>query len=389
MTRPEATEADRAALAEGRPPRSLELLRYLEAPAGGWSEFLRREYLTDFVAHGGAKLKLLVGTQGTGKSHLLALAAGAARAEGYLVAELNAFGHRLFPVDRFFGAVVRAVGLETLQNAFARRVVDSLGFEEHALPSRGSFLDHAIREGLGVQATLRRSLTEQVDALLREPGLDSTFAVAVAQLVGHRLGVFHLHGPEQDALTRWFMADKVRLGELRPLQIYERVDRYRGRDFLRSLAVFARLAGFKGLVVCVDNMETLAHRSTVTGQQRYTRAQRDEAYETLRQIVDDVDRTHHTLYLLAARREFLEDQKAGLASYEALRLRLVQEVRSNHFNPFADIVDLNWARESGYLTAESLSAWIERVREFHAGAALPGAPPAHLSLRDLVLAAIE
>jgi hypothetical protein len=254
------------------------------------------------------------------------------------------------------------------------------------MPDSRPFLDHALREKLGVEATLRRSLMERVNALLEQPGLDPTFAVAAAQAAGHRLGLFRLNELEHGALTRWFTAEKVTMSELRPLQIYERADRYSARDYLRSLAELARLSGFRGLVVCIDNMETVAHRSANTGQQRYTRSQRDEAYETIRQLIDDVDRCRSTLYLLAGRREFLEDEKAGLSSYEALRLRLLQEVRATRFNPFADIVDLNAARATGYISAEALAEWMERVREYHECG--PGGPsPAHLSLRDLLLAA--
>jgi hypothetical protein len=386
MTEPSPTHADLAALREGRPPESPALLRYLEVPAPGWSAFLEREYLRDFIAEGGSKVKLLLGTPGSGKSHLLSLCAAQAREAGYVTAELDAYGTRLFPIDRLYGAIVRAAGLGSLIEAYVRGVVSELGFEPEALPPRGPFLDHALRTGMGVEMTLRRGLHERVDALLRDPGLDSTFAAAVVQLVGHRLGVFRLSEAEQDALVRWFTADKLRVSELKSLQIYERADRYTGRDYLRSLAVFARLSGRRGLVVCVDNLETVAHRSPQSGRQRYTRLQRDEAFETLRQLIDDVDRSTATLYLLAGRREFLEDEKAGISSYEALRLRLLQEVRSDRFNPYADIVDLDAARRTGYLSGEALAEWLSRMRSLQGSEEETAPVSPRLSLRQLVLA---
>ncbi len=383
MTAVPATPADAAALREGRPPASPELLRYLEVPQPGWTGFLRREYLAGFIAEGGTKLKLLVGTPGCGKSHLLALAASLAREEGYLVAELDAAGARLFPIDRFYGAVVRAAGVEPLTDACALAVVRELGFDLATLPPRRSFLEYAVREGLAAEGTLRRSLHEQVDRLVRNGELSPAFALGAAQQIGDRLGIFHLNALEREALVRWFTAQPVRLGEIRSMQLFERPDRYNAREYLRSLAVLARHGRFRGLAVFVDNMETLAHR-TPGGRQRYTRAQRDEAYETLRQLIDDVDHARHTLYVLAGRREFVEDEKAGLSSYEALRLRLLPEVRADRFNPYADIVDLNEARADGYVSPAALAEWMERLREYHAGA--PGAPlPSHLSLRDLVV----
>ncbi|MGV3720069.1 MAG: BREX system ATP-binding domain-containing protein [Actinomycetota bacterium] len=390
MTAPLVTGPDVAALSEGRPPLSPALLAYLETPSPGWCEFLRREYLADFIAQGGAKLKLLIGTTGAGKSHLLRLSASLARDEGYVVAELEAFGTRLFPIDRLYGAVVRAVGLDSLIDRYALKALADLGLSAEQLTGRGPYLDRAVQSGLGLEMTLRRSFHERVDGLLREGSLDPTFAGAVAQAVGHRLGVFHLSEVEQDALRRWFLAEKVRLSELKSLQLYERPDRYNARDYLRSLAAFGRLSGATGLVVCIDNLETVTHRSPATGRQRYTRAQRDEAFEAIRQLIDDVDRSAAMLFLLAARREFLDDEKAGISSYEALRLRLLQEVRADRFNPYADIVDLDFARQSGYISSDALTDWQERLRECHPGGA--GASAAQtirtdrLSLRELVVA---
>jgi hypothetical protein len=389
MSHPLVTEADLTALSEGRPPASLELLRYLEIPADGWSEFLRQEYLADFIAAGGTKLKLLIGTPGTGKSHLLRLVGGLAREQGYAVATLDAYGTRLFPIDRLYGAVARAVGIDVLVDRYARTLLTGLGLDPEQLTGHGPYLDRAVRAGLGLEVTLRRSLYERVDGLVRDTTLDPTFAAAIGQAVGHRLGVFHFTDVEQDALQRWFLAEKVRLGELKSLQIFERPDRYTGRDYLRSLAAFARLAGYQGLTVCVDNLETVAHRSRESGRQRYTRAQRDEAFETVRQIIDDVERSRSILFVLAARREFLEDEKAGISSYEALRLRLLQEVRSDRFNPYADIVDLDFLSQSGWQSADAVGDWLERLREcLPEGAKSLSARStrARVSLRELVLA---
>lgn len=384
---PDPLDADLRALRQGRPPASLALLRYLEAPQPGWSEFLCREYLQDFISQGGTKVKLLVGTPGSGKSHLLALAAGLAREERYLVAELSAsIATRIFPIDRFYGAVMKSIGPWKLAEAYAQQALEELGYGRDQLPARSSFLDAAVRQGLGEEALLRRSLRERVEPLLRTAELDPTFGVAMAQAVGHRLGSFELRPEEREVLTRWFTADKVLLRELKPLQIYKTPDRHVARDYLRSLATVARLAGYRGLVVCVDNLESVAHRSPADGHARYSRAQRDEAFETIRQLIDDVDRSRHSLYLLAGRREVLEDEKTGISSYEALRLRLLQEVRADRFNPYADVVDLNEARVDGYLSPEALGEWLERVREYHDGSVGSSATPENLSLRDLVLA---
>lgn len=74
---------------------------------------------------------------------------------------------------------------------------------------------------------------------------------------------------------------------------------------------------------------------------RYTRARRDELYESIRQVIDEVDALKGLLMVLSGRRALLEDEKHGVRSYEALWMRLQNEVRSERVNKFADLLDLN------------------------------------------------
>ncbi len=190
--------ADLTALAEGPArPRRRTCCATWRFPSPGWSEFLRREYLADFIAHGGTKLKLLVGTQGTSKGHLLALAAALARDEEYLTAELDAYGTRLFPLDRLYGRhVTRAVGLEKLLDAYARRQVADLGFNVNALPGRGPYLGPGGPRGPWAGGgTLRRSLPWSGSTRCFEETRPRRHVspAGVAQAVVDRLGLFHLH----------------------------------------------------------------------------------------------------------------------------------------------------------------------------------------------------
>src|SRR5439155_1323732 len=84
--------------------------------------------------------------------------------------------------------------------------------------------------------------------------------------------------------------------------------------FLRSLAALGRQAGFRGLLVAVDNLDALMERDPETGRLRYTRGVRDEAYEAIRELVDDVDEAHGVLWLFAGRPAGLDDERAGIAS---------------------------------------------------------------------------
>jgi len=201
---------------------------------------------------------------------------------------------------------------------------------------------------------------------------------------------------EEGALRRWFRAEKVGLAELRPLRLYKRADRHSARNFLRSLVALALRAGYRGLVVTVDNLDALLERDPATGRLRYTRAVRDEAYEAIRELIDDVDELQATLFLFAGRRGVLEDEKGGISSYEALRLRLLPEVRASRFNPYADVVDLDQARALQYLSAADVRQLTERaaalapaVRAARQDLPAPEPPSLNSGLRPIILAGIS
>jgi hypothetical protein len=75
----------------------------------------------------------------------------------------------------------------------------------------------------------------------------------------------------------------------------------------------------------------------------YTRVARDDFYEVIRQIIDEADTLKNFLFILAARKELLSDTRRGIKSYDALWMRIQNEVVSDHFNRFADIVDLDFS----------------------------------------------
>jgi hypothetical protein len=86
----------------------------------------------------------------------------------------------------------------------------------------------------------------------------------------------------------------------------------------------------------------LYERSAETGRFLYSPSQNKDTYELIRQIIDDADLLKNLVFLLAGRRNLVEDEKRGLKSYEALWMRLQTGlVPSGRFNPLCDIVDVD------------------------------------------------
>jgi len=128
-------------------------------------------------------------------------------------------------------------------------------------------------------------------------------------------------------------------------------------EYLKLLAAFVRLAGHAGLLVNLDEMGVLSHR--LNHQQA-----RNANYEVILRIVNDClqGNTSGIGFLFSGTDTFLDDQRRGLASYEALATRLAE----NRFaaNGLADfsgpIIRL------ANLSVEDLYVLLHRIRDVFA-----------------------
>jgi len=67
-----------------------------------------------------------------------------------------------------------------------------------------------------------------------------------------------------------------------------------------------------------------------------------DAYEVLRQFIDGTDEMEGLLIIVLASKDFLHDDKRGLSRYDALKLRVWDEVRDRQRqNPLASLVRLS------------------------------------------------
>jgi hypothetical protein len=76
----------------------------------------------------------------------------------------------------------------------------------------------------------------------------------------------------------------------------------------------------------------------------YTKLATLDMHEVLRQFVDSADELASMLLVFLTGEQFLESEDRGLRNYDALRLRLTDDVRDRHHpNPFAPMVRLRSA----------------------------------------------
>ena len=109
---------------------------------------------------------------------------------------------------------------------------------------------------------------------------------------------------------------------------------------LRSLAEVIRMGGYSGLFITIDNLEILISWSSLEPL-HYTKMKRDDTYENIRQLIDDIDSMKNIMFVYAFDRELTDNENTGVKSYQALWMRIQNEIIGERFNRFTDMVDLD------------------------------------------------
>jgi hypothetical protein len=310
-------------------------------------DFLDRYYLRPggFVADGGAKIKFVVGRPGSGKSRWLAELAARAREAGYLVTAVDARQSPVRAIDDLYRRLLEPIDVWSIGRRLAARVQRELGEDPAALGPEETFMERALRQGR-VREIAQREARAAVERLVyRDPELERSFAFALTEMVADALGVRPLPAEERQILEHWLQGVPVPARERNRLHLRRAIDRSSARLMLRSWLRAVRLAGYRGHVLTVDNLDVVLQRSPTSTLPRFTRRQRDELYETLRELIDEMDILEGLLLVIAGDRGLFEDPQLGLRSYPALWMRIQNEVEAQdsrgRVNRFLDIVDLD------------------------------------------------
>ncbi|MDR2354604.1 MAG: ATP-binding protein [Clostridiales Family XIII bacterium] len=305
-------------------------------------DFWREYYLDAYIAPGGSKIKFITGGSGSGKSRCLRLFLSEAEKRRFKIAYLSAKSVWLHDFKEIYVAILRAVNLRDCLQSCAQRVVTQMGCRFEDIPQDMNFADYLMREGRFDPVTRLELRAQLSDMFFKNPRIDKNFAVCAALLTGGILGHPVLEPASRDLLLAWLDGDKsVRLPTLRKLGLSPfKIAKHNARHMLRSLVEVLRLAGYTGLAVGVDDLDILIERSSLE-EIRYTKMRREDTYESIRELIDEIDTLSHVMFVFAFDRCLMEDEAAGLKSYQALWMRIQNEIESRRFNRFSDIIDLN------------------------------------------------
>lgn len=295
------------------------------------------------IAEGGASFRFLVGRYGAGKSFLLQTIRTHAMGEGFVVADAD-----LSPERRLQGG--QGQGLATY-----RELIRNLSTKTR--PEGGALnliLDRWVAnieaEGDSGGTPLRAQLSA-----LEEMVHGFEF---VRVLNAYRTASREGDEEAKSSAVKWLRGEYRTKTEARAeLGITTIITDDTWYDYVKLFARFLTGAGYKGLLVLIDELVNLYKiPNAITRQYNY---------EKILQMYNDTlqGKTHHLGIIMGGTPTSIEDRRRGVFSYEALRSRLTQGrfAREGMRDMLAPIIRLQ------PLTYEELLVLIEKLAQIHAG----------------------
>lgn len=311
----------------------------------------------DLVADGGASFRFLVGRYGSGKSFLLQTIRNHAMGRGFVVADAD-----LSPERRLQGTggqglatyreLIRNLSTKTRPEGGALNLVldrwvsnvqSQVMLEDGLAPEDPAFADAMERRIMGTMASVQELVH----------GYDFARLLTMYWRA-------HLEGDDETKanVTKWFRGEYRNKTEARhELGVGIVIGDDDWYDYLKILATFLVGAGYKGLVILLDEMVNLYKIPNAVSRQ-YN-------YEKVLTMYNDTlqGKAHHLGIIMSGTPQAVEDRRRGLYSYEALRSRLTQGRFSQDglVDMLAPVIRLE------PLTHEELLVLVEKLADIHAG----------------------
>jgi P-loop Domain of unknown function (DUF2791) len=308
--------------------------------------FLGAEYLHGYIDGGGAAVKFAVAPDDPAADSLVGQVAEAARGAGYAVATVDAGATRVHLLEQVFFEVARQIDWDALATTTARAAVAAAGYPA---PDGG---DVSLERLAAHHRVDPRELKRDVDRELqgrvhRDYAMVQEFRTAMLRLCQAQLRTGQVADAEHAAVLDWLKGDLRQISALKSALIFRRIGRHNARPLLFSLAHWLAANDHAGLVLMLDIRRLGLARRPSPGEREghyYTKAALLDAYEVLRQLVDNTDELANCCVVVVTSPAFLTDNGRGLDAYQALKLRIFDEVHDRRRdNPFSSLVRLGAA----------------------------------------------
>lgn len=309
------------------------------------------------VNEGGGTMRFIVGRYGSGKSFLMQLIRGYALERNFITADAD-----LSPERRLYGASGSGVATyrELIKNMASKSSPDG-----GALPkmiARWIELMRAdiVAEGISTDSDM---FDVRLNALVTEKLREIEFMVGGFDfsrvITEYYRAYVDGNDEKRSACLRWLRGEYASKTEARAalgFSVSVIIDDDNWYDFIKVWAVLVRFIGYRGLIVFIDecvNLYKITHRVS-----------RENNYEKILSMFNDTlqGRASGLGLILGGTPQFMDDQRRGLFSYEALKSRLCDSRYSldEYKNYVGPVIRLK------RLTDDELFALISRITKLYA-----------------------
>ncbi|KFI38285.1 hypothetical protein HY02_03865 [Peptococcaceae bacterium SCADC1_2_3] len=309
-----------------------------------WLDTIRGEYLHDFIKRGGATVKFVVPMENIDHNQLLKLLRKTSEEENYIFTSVDAVSTKIHMIDKLFHEVARQIDWDELSHAFIKKLFTQNDYqlpEQHEDFNLQNIAEINNREEMFLRKELRSWLE---DKIFHDFEMSQEFRIAMIRLCLNQLDTA---GPSvflSNAVKEWLQGELRLISTLKEALIFQKIARHNARHMLFSLAHWLRVNGKSGLVLVLDITRYLISTRSKNPDDGffYSTPAVLDAYEVLRQFIDGTDEMEGLLIVVLVSNDFLNDDKRGLSRYNALKLRIWDEVRDRQRqNPLASLVRLS------------------------------------------------
>lgn len=260
------------------------------------------------VADNGSGIRFVIGDYGSGKTFFLNLVRAIALEKRLVTAHADLNPDRRLQAS---GGQARSLYAEMMRNISTRSKPD--GGAIQSIVER--FVTEALKEAKATGKDTEAVIHDKMAILSEMVGGYDFAHVIAAYWKGHDNGNEQL---KADAI-RWLRAEFTTKTEARnALGVRTIIDDDTFYDHLKLMARFVRLAGFAGMLVCLDELVNLYKLSN-------TQARNSNYEQILRILNDSLQGTAVGLgFIMGGTPDFLMDTRRGLYSYSALQSRLAE-----------------------------------------------------------------
>ncbi len=315
-------------------------------PVEEYLNFLDDQYLSTFIKGGGTAVKFCVADEmnhSLFKRQLLKRA----RDKNYFVVQLDSGQTRIQMIDQIFFEAARVVDWASLAEGMSDTACEAAGFASRALDGVRSIEELSKYYDMD-QRELQRDVVKQLQTTIyRDYKMVHEFRIAMLRLCQFSLSTGQVSDAEYESINAWLKGEIRYITLLKSARIFRKISRANARQMLFSLTHWLVKNGSAGVILVLD-LTQLFHKHLETDigppQTSYSRGAILDAYESIRQLIDNSNEFANIATFVCVPPEFITDRNRGLDLYQALKLRIYDEVRDeNRDNPFGTLVRLGGA----------------------------------------------